>query len=85
MNNITYRGKQFPDRLSLFVYFCKINNNKFKHSIFLHSSIYYCRAALEEKFKRPFSLLEVRELIKDMPKTSTASKPVLEKPLVVIT
>lgn len=54
-------------------------NQMVKESYFPRSDIYFCKIALEEKFKRKFRLKEVRELIKDMPKTLTASNELSER------
>jgi hypothetical protein len=73
MDRFKYNGIVFLNRLELFVYLCR-TNSKFSPKMFYHSKLYYCRAALEKKFNRRFSMQEVKELIKDMPQSSPPIK-----------
>lgn len=75
---ILYNEIKYSDYIDLL--FSRIRNHQpIKMKIFPHHDLFYCRAALEAKFKRRFTLKEVRELIKDMPKTLTASNELSER------
>lgn len=61
---VTYNNKEFSDRLYLLEHLLINNINKIPYGLFLHSNIYYIRAALEYKFKREFSYKELQDYIK---------------------
>ncbi len=70
---ILFKDKKFSNYIDL-LYFLIDHNMKVRTDYFPNSNLYYCKVALENKFKRKFKLKEVRELIKDMPKVLTPSE-----------
>jgi len=69
---IKFKGKKFSNYYDLLHYLVS-HNLKVNTMYFPNSQLYYCRAALENKFNRKFKLSEVKELIKDLPQTSSTS------------
>lgn len=59
---IRYNNNTYTDYLDL-MYFLIRNNNELDHKLFPHSSIYFIRYHLQEKFNRKFSLKEVKKLL----------------------
>lgn len=70
---ILFKDKKFQSYIDL-LYYLIDNNMKVDTNYFPYSNLYYCRKALEEKFKRKFTFKEVKRLIKDMPKALTPSE-----------
>ena len=66
---IKHRGESYPDRLSLLNHFIQEDSGVLTErnfgNFFIHSRNYYVRAALEAKFNRPFSPLEIKRIIED--------------------
>lgn len=64
---IKHRDITYGDRLALLVGIIKSqeDNPKNMGNNFLHSRIYYIRAALEAKFDRHFGLAEIKKIIND--------------------
>lgn len=64
---VKHRDISYGDRLALLVGIIKSQENDPNNmgNNFLHSRIYYIRAALEEKFNRHFSLVEIKRIIND--------------------
>lgn len=60
-----FAGILFRDKLSVYEYLCRQNIQKFPEKLFLHSSVYYIRAQLENVFNRFFSSKEIMNIIKD--------------------
>lgn len=61
---VTYKKNKMGDRLELLVHMLQ-NEEEPDRSYFLPSHYYYVRAALEAKFNRHFSPLEVKRIIED--------------------
>lgn len=63
---IIYNNKKYTDYIDL-LYKRVYNREPINTKSFPHSDLFLCRIALEFKFKRKFKLVEVKELIKDIP------------------
>ncbi len=70
---ILFKEKKYSNYIDI-LYMLVRENKKIDTNYFPYSYLFYCRAALENKFKRKFKLKEVKELIKDMPKALTPLK-----------
>ena len=63
---IKHKGTQYPDRLSVFLYYVQNDDDSVQdHNLFLRSDYYYVRAALEAKFNRHFSPIEIKHILQD--------------------
>jgi hypothetical protein len=69
---IKYKNKKFNNYYDVLIYMCQ-HKIRVNEALFPYARLYYCKAALENKFQRKFKLSEVKELIKDLPQTSSTS------------
>lgn len=61
---IVYAEKRFKGYLEFFYYLINRDNDNIQERLFEYSYIWYCRAALEHKFNRRFTLQQTKQLIK---------------------
>lgn len=75
---IKYNNIIYEDFISLL--YDKLKKGQYVDArIFPTHTAIYCRAALQNKFKRKFKLKEVKELLQEMPHTSPTIKDDIEK------
>jgi hypothetical protein len=62
---IIYKNNTYKDRTDLLYYFISTNNNDLPEKLFPGDYIYYCAAALENKFNTPFSVEDILKIFRD--------------------